>query len=139
AALRDVDQLDRPLVEGALVLGKAVPVRVRAPGDDLALFQQSLEHQLDLEGLVLRFLDSAGDVLEVDEQRQLAFSIHPRCPFVRRTVATSSRVLIFIHYMSPCAIARRGCDGGVYWRPMTRADPALAGPVPPGQSLTTQW
>jgi hypothetical protein len=52
------------------------------------------QNQLDLEGLVLGFLDPAGDVLEVDEQRQLSFSIHPvilSCaePFGRHTVSAS--------------------------------------------------
>jgi len=37
---------------------------------------QALQDQLELELLVLRFLDPAGDVLEVDEHGQLAFSVH---------------------------------------------------------------
>jgi len=96
------------LVEGALVLGEAVPVRVRPPDDDLAFFQQALEHQLDLEGLVLRLLHTAGDVLEVDEQRQLPFPVHPPCPFVAgrpvrrgiRSPLVRSSLLWFIRLLS---------------------------------------
>src|SRR5207245_8823084 len=85
ARLRDVDQLDGPLVERPLVLGEPVPVGIGSADDDLALLQQPLEDQLDLEGLVLGFLDAAGDVLEVDEQRQLSFPVHPYDPFIRRS------------------------------------------------------
>jgi len=63
-------------VERALVLGEAVPVGIGAADDDLALLEQALQDQLELELLVLRFLDSAGDVLEVDEHGQLAFAVH---------------------------------------------------------------
>jgi hypothetical protein len=76
AALRHVDQLDGPLVERPLVFGEAIPVGVGAADDDLALLEQALQDQLDLELLVLRFFHTAGDVLEVDEQRQLTFPVH---------------------------------------------------------------
>src|SRR5262249_49798393 len=78
ARLGNVDELDGPFVERALVLGEAVPVGVRAPHDDLALLEESLQDQLELELLVLRFLHAAGDVLEVHEHRQLPFSVHSR-------------------------------------------------------------
>ena len=60
----------------ALVVGKLLPVAVSAFGDDLSLFQQALEKESDLEFLVLRFRDTNGDVLEIDEQRDLAFIAH---------------------------------------------------------------
>ena len=81
AALGDVDQLDGVLVEGALVLRVAVPVRVRALDHDLALLDESLQDQLDLELLVLRFLHSPDDVLEIHEHRQLPVIAHP-LPFL---------------------------------------------------------
>src|SRR5262249_10944665 len=40
--------------------------------------------ELDLEALVLRILDAAGDVLEVDEESELAFLVHVRLPLRRR-------------------------------------------------------
>jgi hypothetical protein len=82
AALGDVDQLDGVLVEGALVLRVPVPVRVGPLDHDLALLDQALQDQLDLELLVLRFLDPADDVLEVHEHRQLpvvTHAFHPSC------------------------------------------------------------
>jgi hypothetical protein len=75
--LGDVDELDGPLVKGPLVLGEAIPVGIGAPDDDLAFLEQPLQHQLYLELLVLRLLHAAGDVLEIDEQRQLPLSVHP--------------------------------------------------------------
>src|SRR4029453_10301261 len=87
AALGDVDELDGVLVEGALVLGLAVPVRIGPLPHDLALLEEPLEHQLDLELLVLRFLDAADDVLEVDEHRQLpvvTHAHHPSCYWLPR-------------------------------------------------------
>src|SRR5262249_46345991 len=78
ARLGDVDELDGPFVERALVLGEAVPVGVSPPHDDLALLEESLQDQLELELLVLGFLHAAGDVLEVHEHRQLPFSVHSK-------------------------------------------------------------
>src|SRR5206468_7076525 len=77
AALGDVDQLDGVLVEGALVLLVAAPVGVGSLHHDLALLHQPLGDQLDLESLVLRLLDAAHDVLEIDEHRQLPVIAHP--------------------------------------------------------------
>src|SRR4029079_3492402 len=69
--------------KGALVLRVAVPVRVGPLDHDLALLDEPLAHQLDLELLVLRFLDPADDVLEVDEHRQLPVVTHASHPSLR--------------------------------------------------------
>src|SRR6185312_629594 len=70
--LRDVDQLDGGLVEGTLVVGVALPVGVGLLDDDLALLQQALEDQGDLELADLGVAHAEGDVLEVAEQGDLA-------------------------------------------------------------------
>jgi hypothetical protein len=55
---------------------------VRALHHDLALLHQPFQDQLDLELLVLRFLDASDDVLEVDEHRQFpVVTCHSFLPF----------------------------------------------------------
>ena len=58
----------------ALVVGELVPVAVGLLDDDLPLLEQALQEQVDLEFLVLGVHDADGDVLEVDEERDLAFA-----------------------------------------------------------------
>src|SRR6202166_4956525 len=69
--LRDVDELDRRLVERALVVAVALPVGVGLLDDDLALLEQPLEDQADVELADLRVPHAEGDVLEVAEHRDL--------------------------------------------------------------------
>jgi hypothetical protein len=71
APLRDVDELDRRLVERDLELAVALPVGVGALDDDLALLEQSPEDEMDIEVLVLGAA-CASDVLEVDQDGDLA-------------------------------------------------------------------
>src|SRR5438552_2073759 len=94
-------------------------------GDGLGLLlEQALQDQLELELLVLRFLDSAGDVLEVDEHGQLPFSVHPS-PFLQRP---------------PLYVRPGASSGGFIVAVMAKPiDPALTSRVPPGQRLTEKW
>ena len=68
--LGNVDQLDRGLVELPLVLRVPRPVGVGLLEDDLALLDQPLQNEVDVELLVLRVADAERDVLEVDEERE---------------------------------------------------------------------
>ena len=70
--LRDVDQLDGRLVEGALVVAVALPVGVGLLDDDLALLQEALQDQLDVELADVGVADAERDVLEVAEHGDLA-------------------------------------------------------------------
>ena len=60
----------------ALVIWKLVPVTIGTFGDDLPFFQESLEKEADLELLKLGVVDADGDVLEIDEDGDLALA-HP--------------------------------------------------------------
>src|ERR1700720_871962 len=73
--LRDVNELDRRLVERALVVAVALPVGVGLLDDDLALLEQALEDEADVELADLRITDAQGDVLEVAEHRDLALLV----------------------------------------------------------------
>ena len=66
--LRDLDQLDRRLVEAALVVGVAAPVGVGLLDEELALVEQALQDEVDVELPVVGVPDADGDVLEVDEE-----------------------------------------------------------------------
>src|SRR5579863_8035629 len=70
--LRDVDELDRRFMERPLVVAVALPVGVGLLDDDLALLEQPLEDQTDVELADLRVADAQGDVLEITEHRDLA-------------------------------------------------------------------
>src|SRR5260370_18689072 len=70
--LRDVDELDRRLVERALVVAVALPVGVGLLDDDLALLEQPLEDQADVELADLRVPHAEGDVLEVADHPDLS-------------------------------------------------------------------
>ncbi len=70
--LGDVDELDGGVVKGALVVAVALPVGVGLLDDDLALFAQPLEHQVDVELLGVGAAHAEGDVLEIAEHRDLA-------------------------------------------------------------------
>src|SRR4029453_5757337 len=134
ARLGDVDELDGPFVERALVLGEAIPVGVSPPHDDLALLEESLQDQLELELLVLRFLYAAGDVLEVHEHRQLPFSVHSKSfPPTAGQAPPESIIRLDPHR------TRKLLRGVGYSGPMKPIDPALAHRVPPGQLLTEKW
>src|SRR6185436_7056367 len=73
-ALRDVDELDAGLVKGALVVAVAAPVGVRLLDDDLALFQQPLEHHVDVE-VDASVARADGNVFEIAEDGQLALLV----------------------------------------------------------------
>src|SRR5204862_543554 len=99
----------------------------------LAFFQQPLEHQLELELLVLRFLDAAGDVLEVHEHRQLSLTAHPCRPFIRAPFPrVGPRSL-------PLYVRRSSTPGRFMISLMKKPDPAVADRVPPGQVRTEKW
>ena len=66
--LGDLDQLDGRFVEGALVIGVAAPIRVGLLRQELALVQQALEHEVDVELAVVGVANADGDVFEIDEQ-----------------------------------------------------------------------
>src|SRR4029453_8626039 len=66
--LRHLDQLDRGLVERALVVRVAAPVGVRLLAEHLALLEQPLQHEVDVELAVVGVADADGDVLEIDEK-----------------------------------------------------------------------
>ena len=76
--LRDLDQLDRRLVEEPLVFGKIGPIRIGLLHDDLSFFDQPLQDLSNLEPLVLLAPESQGEVLKIDKdcQRPFPFS-HP--------------------------------------------------------------
>ena len=74
--LGDLDELDRGLVEAALVVGVAAPVRVGLLDQELALVQQALQHEVHVELAVVGVADADGDVLEIDEQGDLSFIAH---------------------------------------------------------------
>ncbi len=57
---------------GDLELAVALPVGVGALDDDLALLEQALEDEVDVELLALRVAHAERDVLEVAEERDLA-------------------------------------------------------------------
>src|SRR6202521_217756 len=73
--LRDVDELDRRFVEGALVVAVALPVGIGLLDDDLALLEQPLEDQADVELADLRVPHAESDVLEIAEHRDLALLV----------------------------------------------------------------
>jgi hypothetical protein len=86
----------------ALVLRELVPVAVGAFDDDLALLEQALEKNPDLEFLVFGFGDTNGDVLEVDEQRDFSFSVH--IPWLRQRGSG----IFFWRLFSDAAFSRHG-------------------------------
>lgn len=72
--LGHLDQLDRGLMEAAAgILPVAAPVGIGAFGEDLALFDQSLDDEVDVEAAVVGVTNTDGDVLEVDEERDALF------------------------------------------------------------------
>src|SRR6202158_2452444 len=73
--LRDVDELDRRLVERALVVDVALPVGIGLLYDDLALLEQPPEDQADVELADLRVAHAESDVLEIAEHRDLALLV----------------------------------------------------------------
>jgi hypothetical protein len=89
-ALRDVDELDRRFVEFPLVLAVAGPVRVGLLEDDPALFDQPLEHEVDVELLVLCITGAERDVLEVDEEREALLDRRPARKNRNRAVGNGS-------------------------------------------------
>ena len=56
--------------KAALVVGVAAPVGVGLLDEQLALVEQALQHEVDVELAVVGVADADGDVLEVDEQRE---------------------------------------------------------------------
>jgi len=72
-AAGDLDQLDGCFMELPFVIGEAVPVAVGLLEDDLPLFQETLEEELDFEFLVFSVPDADGDVLKIHEQGDFAF------------------------------------------------------------------
>ena len=67
----NLDQLDTALVQDAGVRLESVPVRVGHLRQDFSLFEQSIEHTLNLE--LRASLESERDVLEVDEDSEVGF------------------------------------------------------------------
>ncbi|MBB5457634.1 hypothetical protein HDG33_001269 [Paraburkholderia sp. Cpub6] len=67
--MRNFDQLEIGLVHRAFEALVTIPVAIRFLDDDAALQQQALEHQLDVELVVLRVAHAKRDILEVAEQR----------------------------------------------------------------------
>ena len=65
--LRDVDHFHALGMELAHRVFVMPPVAIGPLVDDAALFQQPLEHQLDLELARLHLADADGQVLEIDE------------------------------------------------------------------------
>jgi hypothetical protein len=66
--LRDLDQLDGRLVEAALVVRVAAPVGISPLDQQLALVEQALQHQVDIELWIVSIAHADGDVLEIDEE-----------------------------------------------------------------------
>jgi len=70
AAGRDLDQLDRRLVQRVHVLLVVMPVGIGPLDHDLALLQQTLQQQVDVEALV-GVAQTERDVVEVEEEGQV--------------------------------------------------------------------
>src|SRR5205085_77182 len=68
-AAGDLDQLDGRLVEGRGVRTEAAPVGVGLLGDDLALFDESFQHALDVKS-VATALEAQGQVFKIDKYGQ---------------------------------------------------------------------
>jgi hypothetical protein len=60
-------------VEGPLVVRVAAPVGVRLLDQDLALFKEPFQHEVDVELAVVRVAHANRDVLEIDEERKSLF------------------------------------------------------------------
>ena len=68
-SLGNLDQLDGGFVQRLRVGAEAAPVAVGLLGDDLAFFDQPLQHTLDVEA-VAAALKAERQVFEIDEYRQ---------------------------------------------------------------------
>ena len=73
-ALGDLDQLDGGFVKWSGVLPEAAPVGIGFLGDDLALFDQALQHALDVE-TIAPVLKTESQVLKVDENSQRPLAV----------------------------------------------------------------
>ena len=74
AALGDLDQLDRCLVQRLGVSAEAAPVGIGFFGNDLTLFHEPLQDAGDVEALTPP-LKSQGQVLKINEHRQGAIAV----------------------------------------------------------------
>ena len=101
--LRHLDQLDRRLVEGALVVRVAAPVGVGLLAEELALVEQALQHEVDVELAVVGVADADGDVLEIDEEGEPLLVLAAVCQ-------TSSCVGVAVLRLPPSG---PGVPGGV--------------------------
>src|SRR5207253_8095267 len=77
--LRDLDQLDGRLVERAFVVRVPAPVGVGLLDEDLALLEQPLQDEVDVELAVVGVADADRDVLEIYEERNSLFVLMVRC------------------------------------------------------------
>ncbi|MDR6472823.1 hypothetical protein J2778_000283 [Paraburkholderia graminis] len=65
--MRNLDQLEIGFVHRTFEALVAIPVAIRLFHDNAALEQQTFEHQLDIELVVLRVPHAQRDVFEVAE------------------------------------------------------------------------
>ena len=79
--LGHLDQLDGRLVEAALVVRVPAPVGVGLLDQELALVEQPLQDEVDVELAVVGVADADGDVLEIDEEGEplLVLVLMVRC------------------------------------------------------------
>src|SRR5438132_8320780 len=85
---RDFDELDRRFVKWARVRREAVPIGIGPFGDDLTLFDDSLEHPPDVESFPPA-VERDADVFEINEYRERVGTVRQRV-FLYFILANSS-------------------------------------------------